>query len=133
MSKYRPLSDHLASLGGAEWRASFAEIEAVLGASLPKAAQQPGWWKSEVEKPHHRAWLDQAWKIDEVAGGVVTFRKDVVAHEIQPPALKAAAETASHEVHARQALNVTAIAGGVLAVVAGVGVLVAKAFRARKA
>jgi hypothetical protein len=132
MSKYRPLSDHLAGLDGSEWRASFAEIETVLGASLPKAAQQPGWWKGEVEKPHHRAWLDQEWNVTQVGDGVVTFRKDELAHEIQPPVLKAAAESASHEVHTRQALNVTAIVGGALAVVAGVGVLVAKAFKARK-
>lgn len=133
MSKYSPLSDHLASLAAAEWRASFAEIEAVLGASLPKAAQQPGWWRSEAEKPHQRAWLDQDWKVADVGGGVVTFRKDQLAHEIQPPVLKAASEAASHEAHKRQALSVTAVVGGAVALVAGLGVLVAKAVRSRKA
>jgi len=133
MSKYRPLSEHLARLDGDEWRASFAEIEAVLGAALPKAAQQPSWWKGDTEKPHHRAWLDQDWKVAEVAAGQVTFRKDKLAHEIQPPALKAAAESASHQAHARKALNVTAIVGGAVAVAAGLGVLIAKAARSRKA
>jgi len=133
MSKYRPLSDHLAGLSGSEWRASFAEIEALLDAPLPKSAQQPGWWKSEVAKPHQRAWLDQGWNVADLGGGVVTFRKDQLAHEIQPPVLKAAAESASHEVHARQALSVTAIVGGALAVVAGLGVLVARVVKARKA
>jgi hypothetical protein len=132
MSKYRPLSEHIASLAGDEWRASFAQIEAVLGATLPKAALQPTWWKGETEKPHHRAWLDHDWKVAEVAESMVTFRKDEIAHEIQPPVLKAAAETASHDVHARQALNVTAVVGGVVALVAGLGVLVAKAVKSRK-
>lgn len=132
MSKYRPLSEHLARLEGDEWRASFAEIEAVLGATLPKAAQQPTWWKGETEKPHHRAWLDHDWKVGEVAENMVTFRKDKLAHEIQPPALKAAAENASHQAHARQALNLTAIAGGAVALLAGLGVLVAKAVKSRR-
>ena len=40
MSKYSPLSDFLAQRAEDDWRASFAEVEMVLGASLPKSARQ---------------------------------------------------------------------------------------------
>lgn len=131
MSKYRPLSDHLASLIGDEWRPSFGEIETVLGAPLPKAAKQPAWWTG-ADKSHHRAWLDHDWRISAVGDGRVLFKR-TVAHEVQPPALKAAAEIASTRAHVRQNISVAAVVGGALALAAGLGVVVVKALKGRKA
>lgn len=132
MSKYHPLSDHLARHADDEWRASFSEIEAILGTSLPKAAQQAAWWRSEAEKPHQRTWLDHDWKVEAVNAGLVTFRRDRIAHEIQPPALKAAAESASNSAQAKRAAGLTAAIGGAVALVAGLGVLAFKAIKGRK-
>ena len=131
MSKYRPLSDHLSALTGDEWRPSFGEIEAVLGAPLPKAAQQRAWWIGD-DKSHQRAWLDHDWTIAEAGDGSVTFRR-TVAHEVQPPALKAAAEIASTSAHVRQTAGIAAVVGGALALVAGLGLVAAKALKGRKA
>lgn len=78
MSKYQPLSERLSGHPAGEWRASFAEIEEVLGFPLPKAARSgSAWWNAEAEKPHARAWRGPGWSVGEVdhAGGVVTFRR----------------------------------------------------------
>ena len=129
MSKYSPLSDFLAQRAEDDWRASFAEVEMVLGASLPKAAKQPAWWIGS-DKPHQKAWLDHGWRVSAVGEGMVSLKR-AVAHEVQPPALKAAAENASTQAHVRQTAGIAAIVGGAIAVVAGLGVLSAKLLKAR--
>jgi hypothetical protein len=130
MSKYSPLSDHLAQRAEDDWRASFAEIEMVLGASLSKAARQPAWWIG-ADKPHQKSWLDHGWRVSAVGEGMVSFKR-TVAHEVQPPALKAAAETASTQAHVRQTAGIAAAVGGAIAVLAGLGLLAAKVIGGRK-
>lgn len=74
MSKYKPLSDRLSSHGAHEWRASFAEIEEVLGFPLPKTARSgQSWWGDDK-----RAWREHGWRADEIDhdGGYVTFKRD---------------------------------------------------------
>lgn len=67
MSKYQPLADHLAGLSADEWRASFAEVEAVLGFPLPKTASASGvWWSNEGDKPHKQAWLAPGWRVADI-------------------------------------------------------------------
>ncbi len=133
MSKYLPLSEHLSRHAGDEWRASFADIEKVLGAPLPKAAQQNAWWAGEVEKPYQRAWLDHGWRVAEVdkAAGMVTFRRDRPADEVQPQTTNAPPEAG--EIHRQRAIGVTALVGGAVAVIAGLGVLAARMLKARRA
>lgn len=78
MSKYQPLAVHLASLTGAEWRASFAEVEAVLGFALPKTAlTSDGWWSNEDDKAHKRAWTDIGWRVADLdrREGKVVFER----------------------------------------------------------
>ena len=74
MSKYKPLSQRLESHGADEWRASFAEIEEVLGFPLPKSAASQSWWMG-IEKPHHAAWTAPGWRVVELdrEGGSVLF------------------------------------------------------------
>lgn len=128
MSKYLPLSEHLSRHAGDEWRASFADIEKVLGASLPKAAQQNAWWAGEVEKPHHRTWLDHGWRVEAVdkAAGTITFRRDRPADEVHPQSANAPSDR-------QRAIGVTALVGGAVAVIAGLGVLAARMLKARRA
>jgi hypothetical protein len=94
MSKYNPLSTRLSGHPGPEWRASFAEIEEVLGFPLPKGARAgPVWWRNTNAQPHQRAWTGAGWEASEVdhAAGQVTFRKATAPAptgqgEFQPPA-----------------------------------------------
>ncbi|MET0274778.1 MAG: hypothetical protein ABW360_17465 [Phenylobacterium sp.] len=135
MSKYKALSDRLRGHAGEEWRATFAEIEEVLGFPLPKGARTgKAWWTSGT-------W--EGWQAQEIdhAAGAVTFRRSgllpadeplgdeepSVGEDIEgdPPkdalAIPAPPETPTVDVK-KAAPKAALIAGGV-AVVAGVGAL----------
>ncbi len=79
MSKYEPLKRHLESLVGSEWRATFTEIEAVLGFVMPASARrhQPWWANDATGHSHARAWLDAGWRTSDVdiADERVKFRR----------------------------------------------------------
>jgi len=130
MTKYQPLSDRLASHGKPEWRASFAEIEAVLGFPLPKSAHTHGtWWANTADKAHNRAWLDQGWRVSEVdrQAGQVVFQRD--GAEAPPLAVIA---TEAKPFKAPFQLGTAAVVGGVVALAAGLGALAVRAFVRRK-
>jgi hypothetical protein len=87
MSKYNPLSARLAGHAGPEWRASFAEIEEVLGFPLPRGARSGQiWWRNTGAQPHQRAWTAGGWEVGDVdhATGLVTFRRKAAG--AAPPA-----------------------------------------------
>jgi hypothetical protein len=68
MSKYAPLRKHLAGGKLTRWRATFAEVEAVLEFSLPRSAYTyPAWWSNDATgHSHSLAWLDAGWKTQDV-------------------------------------------------------------------
>ena len=127
MSKYLPLSEHFAGLAGDQWRATFAELEAVLGASLPKAARQSAWWTGEG-KAHQRAWLDAGWRGSDIGPGVVGFRRIAA-----PDAAEPAAPQAEPEISPLKATGLALAASAAVAVVAGLSVVAVKAVRNRRA
>jgi hypothetical protein len=87
MSKYKPLSDRLRGHAGDQWRASFSEIEEVLGFPLPKGAQSRAWWSNASEKGHAKAWTAEGFQAEaDPQAGAVTFRRS----DISPAALEAA-------------------------------------------
>jgi hypothetical protein len=93
MSKYQPLSERLGGHPGDEWRASFAEVEEVLGFPLPKGARSgKAWWSNDLDKPHSRAWSGHGWEAGDVdtTAGLVTFRRSAVS----PAAVEAVLEPA---------------------------------------
>jgi hypothetical protein len=79
MSKYEPLPQFLASVGGAARRMSFSEIERILGFKLPKSAyQHEAWWSNNATgHSHARAWLKFGWRTEAVdlAARKVTFQR----------------------------------------------------------
>jgi hypothetical protein len=126
MSKYEPLARHLAGRADAEWVASFAEVERVLGAPLPKAARNGGrWWAN-------RDWA--GWEAGDVDVGAerVVFRRP--AGESDAPALADEAQSFADRLPAttgRSQMPAGVIAAG-LAVVAGLGVLTVRALTRRR-
>ena len=68
MSKYAPLRKYLSSGTQTRWRVTFAEVEAVLGFSLPRSAYAyPAWWSNDATgHSHSRVWLDAGWKTEQV-------------------------------------------------------------------
>jgi hypothetical protein len=70
MGKYEPLAAHLNEEPRNVWVASFSEIEAVLGFSLPPSARNHReWWGNQRGGGHSQAkgWQEagwQVWKVD---------------------------------------------------------------------
>jgi hypothetical protein len=76
-SKYDPLRDFLRTKSRGEFTLSFAEIERILGGSLPKSAATPQWWSNVLgsDHPQKRAWQSAGFDAFLVAGSrKVRFR-----------------------------------------------------------
>ena len=81
MSKYDPLQDYLLGLKGNQWRASFDQIEEMLGFPLPRSAlEYQAWWANErsEKRDHKRAWLAAGWRTANLnlTGRTVEFVRD---------------------------------------------------------
>lgn len=67
--KYAPLYHHLGRQRGSEWSASFADLEHILGFSLPDSARlyRP-WWANDTKSGHSQsmAWTLAGWKTAQV-------------------------------------------------------------------
>jgi hypothetical protein len=64
MGKYDPLFDHLSRATEPRLRLSFAEIERIIGDSLPASARRhQAWWANERvgTHVHARSWLDAGY------------------------------------------------------------------------
>lgn len=131
MSKYQPLADHLRRLSADEWRASFAEVEAVLGFPLPKSASTQGaWWSNENDKPHKTAWLDTGWRVADVdrREGKVVFER-LVKRPASPVAVIAASPDGEPAKAAPPKAKLLAIVAGTAALALGFGVAAARIMR----
>lgn len=78
MSKYAPLTAHLAALDAAEAPMTFAEIEAVTGHALPASKRYPAWWSNNPSNNvMTRAWLAAGYQTErvDIAGERLVFRR----------------------------------------------------------
>jgi len=79
MSKYDPLTRHLSSLTAPEWKASFRDVERVLGFPLPPSSRRHRaiWSNNPQNHAMTRAWLEAGWRTEQVdlESGKVVFRK----------------------------------------------------------
>lgn len=88
--RYGSLCEHLRALQETEWRASFAEVEEVLGFDLPASARSHAAWWSNGGHSHARAWLDAGFRTSEldISRRTLRFRRVVAdrVHEttVQP-------------------------------------------------
>ena len=74
MSRYAPLATFLAQLSTDEARLTFAEIEALLGVSLPASKRYPAWWSNNPSNnPMTKVWL---------GAGFVTEQVDIPAERL---------------------------------------------------
>ena len=82
--KYAPLYRHLVEETGNEWRATFGEVEKVLGFKLPDSARtHRPWWANQGEQGGHShalAWEMAGWKTSQV--DMVAERKGMT---LRPP------------------------------------------------
>ncbi len=132
MSKYDPLSARLAGHAGPGWRASFAELEEVLGFPLPKTARTgKTWWKNDLAAPHARAWTASGWEVVDVdqATGLVTFRK--IAAPARPPATMTDEPAILKRLEAPSKWSLALVAGG-LTIAAGLGLFAIRGWTRRR-
>jgi hypothetical protein len=63
--KYEPLRRYLVALPADVTTVTLtvAEIEALLGASLPASARTSSWWANSQPVAHRRAWLTIGWRV----------------------------------------------------------------------
>ena len=75
--RYAPLHRQLLSLAGDHWSASFAEIEAILGFSLPDSARlYPSWWSNGARHSHALAWEAAGFRVrPRIAQEVALFER----------------------------------------------------------
>ena len=86
MSKYHKLSAHLSALRHEEWTASFADIERILGFSLPASAgRYPAWWSNQTGIGHTQSasWQAVGWRTRDVTltKRHVTFVREKPTHD----------------------------------------------------
>jgi hypothetical protein len=80
MIDYAPLRDYLAAQTATELTLSFDQVEEMIGASLPRAAQRASWWDSlrspQERMPQREACLDAGYAATRAADGrSVRFRR----------------------------------------------------------
>ncbi|MFA4994582.1 MAG: hypothetical protein WC521_04680 [Bdellovibrionales bacterium] len=78
MDKYLALRHHLNNLRPDSWKASFSDIEDIIGAVLPPSARRfREWWGNDEQNGRH--WLKVGWKtrnVDLRTETVTFFRFD---------------------------------------------------------
>jgi hypothetical protein len=138
MTKYQPLSEHLRSRRDPFWRATFDDLEAVLGFPLPKSAQEKAtWWENNAAKAHNRAWLDAGWRVESIDphGRAVLFHREGYGTEDEVPEIHFAPKERAPLVsrppgdRLKKVVGMTAAVGGTVAIAAGLGALAFRAMR----
>lgn len=80
VNKYQRLANHLASLSTSPWKATFAELEAIMGEALPFSAREHRpWWGNSSANSQSAAWMTVGWKTARVdlAAETVEFHRSV--------------------------------------------------------
>jgi len=78
MAKYEPLRRYLARQKTARVELSFADIERLIGAFLPKAAARPTWWDqidAGAPSVQVQAWRAAGYRAQLVRGESVVFER----------------------------------------------------------
>lgn len=117
MGKYDPLAARFAAAENDRWTATFAEVEGVLGAALPKAARaDEDWWRAGGETPHGAAWRAHGWSADTVDTGeeTVTFAREAAAPP-EPESSESESETTVEETRPARSINAVAVGAGLAA------------------
>lgn len=84
-SKYEPLEEHLLSARASKETVtvSFAEVETIIGARLPKSAYSyREWWSNQSDvsnRPQAKAWISAGYEVETVQqqhdSGTVRFKR----------------------------------------------------------
>jgi hypothetical protein len=77
MSKYFSLMQYLQKSGKSSEFLTFAEIEKILGDSLPPAASiHRAWWGNHINNHQAKSWMEAGWRVNTVRlGENITFER----------------------------------------------------------
>ena len=78
-SSYGPIGTHLAAESGREATLGFAEIESIIGRTLPASAHRHrAWWANTDTHSQALTWLSAGWKVEaaDLDAKTVTFVRD---------------------------------------------------------
>jgi hypothetical protein len=78
MTKYAALGDYLSRQKAGLLQMSFADIERIIGGSLPASQRYPAWWSNNpMNNTMTRVWLDAGFQTEQVdiVGRRLTFRR----------------------------------------------------------
>jgi hypothetical protein len=84
MGKYSPLGDFLRKQRSTHVSITFAEIERIVGAKLPKSQRYPAWWSNNPwNNVMTQVWLDAGFETEQVdvEGRKLVFRKTAKAKD----------------------------------------------------
>lgn len=76
MGKYAPIADFLVDQSADRVRLDFEALEKLLGAPLPRSADEyQAWWANDASHSQAKAWLDAGWQTENLnlAGRTVEF------------------------------------------------------------
>lgn len=79
MERLEPLRRHLHGHGTEHVTLSFSEIDGMLSAPLPEAAEYPSWWTNDPGRPESEAWLAAGYEVAFIStdSRSVTFIKSI--------------------------------------------------------
>lgn len=67
MGKYAPIAEFLVDQMADRVRMDFETVERLLGAPLPKSADEhQAWWANDVSHSQAKAWLDAGWQTEKL-------------------------------------------------------------------
>jgi hypothetical protein len=87
VGKYTPLKEYLLKQGKDIVPMTFAEIEAVLNATLPASKRYPAWWSNnEFNNTMTSEWLAAGYQTEavDIASEKLVFKKLIKAHDDIP-------------------------------------------------
>jgi hypothetical protein len=76
MGKYAPIADFLVDQSADRVRLNFEALERLLGAPLPKSADEyQAWWANDASHSQAKAWLEAGWQTENLnlVGRTVEF------------------------------------------------------------
>jgi hypothetical protein len=66
-SRYAGIGEYLKAQGGPTAEASFEQLEAAIGNSLPASAERHrAWWANTERNTQARVWMEEGWRVDRV-------------------------------------------------------------------
>jgi len=89
MTRYAPIGQFLEAQEASRVRLRFADVEKILGSSLPKSADAyQAWWANDPGHSQAKAWMEAGWQTANLnlSGRTIEFVRARKSSSMRPPA-----------------------------------------------